>query len=211
MLQHIFGRQEKKKEKEEFRRIQLLRDLSALRNTCKQNIDDAHKNCKEEVHRGDPLMTRMVAANVNLIKSNASLLQKCDATLLGLQNGELRRKGGVVDRLNRLEFKAAYQDAKKGARKTNTNKLRKRAQKMEKYRSICNSNRSLITDCLQDDFEDMFEEDDDSDDDEDVAKFVECIKEEQIIDKVLAAPNPNLSILETEIENDLAGEIRDDV
>lgn len=202
MLQHIFGRKQRKREEEELRRIQLLRDLSALRQNCKRNIDDAYSDCREEVHAGGPLMSQMATSNAHLMKNNAALLHKCDNTLLCLQNGELRQKAAIIDRLNGSEFKATYQETKKAARKNNTLKIRKRAQKLEKYRSICNWNRSVINDCLQESFDEMFEESDDSDDDSDVARFVEGVKEQVIIDKVLAAPNPVVSIVDdTESEN----------
>ena len=201
MLQ-IWRKNQKKKEKEEIQRIQLLRDLSCMRKTCDRNIAEAYEGCRDAVNRADPLSNTMATCNAHLIKSNAALLKKCNDTLLGLQVGELRRKGGMIDGLNRLEFNASYREAKKGARKSNTNKLRRRAQKLEKYRSICDWNRQLINDCLQDGYADMFDDDNnDSDGDSDVAELVECVREQGVIDTVLSAPNPSFGTPDRETEN----------
>lgn len=212
MLQSILGRSSKKnKDKEEERRIQLMRDVSALRKKCTENVDSAYAKCKRGIQRDDPLMNRMALYNASLMKNNESLLRKCDKTLIGMQTGELRRKGAIIDQLNKMEFNTSYHEAKRTAKKSNVSKLRRRAQKMEKYRSIQNYNRDLINDSLKDDLNNMFEEDDDSDDSSDVAEFVESAKEQHLIDAVLAAPNPKSSSIEGGMANDRTSEVHDDI
>ena len=217
MLQRFLGgnsrRRRRRKEEEEAKRVELLRDISALRKTCNQNIESAYSKCQEGVRQDDPLMSRMAVYNASLLKSNETVLRKCDRTLLNMQTGDLRRKGAIADHLNQTEFNDSYRQARKSSRKSNVSKLRRRALKMEKYRSMQNSNRALINDSLRDDLADMFEEDEDSDDDDsDAVEFVNSIKEKHLIDSVLAAPNPTVTTLDRdEMRNDTASEIHDDV
>jgi len=213
MLRRLFGgkSRRRKEEEEESKRVELLRELSAFRNTCKENIKNDYNECQERVRQNDPLTTRMAIYNASLMKKNEALLRKCDRTLLNLQTGDLRRKSATVDRVNQMEFNASYRHAKRSARKSNVSNLRRRAMKMERYGSIQNGNRALINDTLQD----MFEEDDDSDDDADAAELVNSVRENQVIESILAAPNPNLTSVDLGEREDAAAPaesgIHDDV
>ena len=76
-----------------------------------------------------------------------------------------------------------------------------------------NGNRALINDSLHDDLSNMFEDDDDSDDDSDAVEFVNSVKEKQVIESVLAAPNPHVTSVDKadEMERDeLESEIHEE-
>ena len=215
MLRRLFGAdsqktREQREEKEESKRLELLRDLSALRKTCKDNVESAYGKCVEGSHH--PLMSRMAVHNATLLKSNEGLLQKCDKALLNLQSGTLRRKSASLDRLNDMEFNASYRRDKRLASKSNVSRLRKRAMKMEGYRTMRNGHRDLINDALRDNLSDLFDEDDDDDNDFDAAvEFVNSIKENQVIDSILAAPNPiPTSVDDVRRNDDMESELRDD-
>ena len=216
MLQRFFGvnSRKRKEDEEKAKRVEILRDLSAFRKTCKDNIKAAYDECEEGVkvseRSNDRVMGRMAMYNASLVKSNETLLRKCDNALLNLQTGDLRRKGTIADHLNKMEFNASYRDAKKSARKSNVGKLRQRALKMEKYRAIRNNNRALINDSLQDDLDDIFE--DDSDDDSDAVEFVNCVKEKLVMDDLLAVPKVGVTNIKLEeMENDRESGVHDDV
>ena len=206
MLKRIFGLEnsQKRKDEEERKSIEIMRDLSALRKTCKENVETAYKKCQEgAVCNDDPLMVKMVKYNASLMKSNETLLRKCDRALLNLQTGDLRRKSAIVDHLNKKEFNAFYKDAKEKTRASNVSKLRRRALKMEKYRLILQNNRSMINECLHNELSDMLENEDDDDNDDDsdddncrLTEFIQGVKDRQVIDSLLAAPNPDVTCVQ---------------
>lgn len=213
MLRRLFGLEnsQQRKEEEERKSIEIMRDLSALRKACKENVETAYKKCQEGACcNEDPLMARMVKYNASLMKSNENLLRKCDRTLINLQTGDLRRKSAIVDHLNKKEFNALYKDAKEKTRTSNVSKLRRRALKMEKYRLILNNNRSMINDCLHNELCNMLENEDDDDNDDDsdddncrLTEFIQSVRERQVINSVLAAPNPDvMSVKDVESNND---------
>ncbi len=184
----LFGKNKRRREeKRRLASIRLTREVAALRNESKTNALEHYEQCKYRAGQSDPLARSLAIVSAKSFQNNLAIAKKCDRTLNDLQNGEMRRRSGGLERLKKLEFDQAYREVKRDAQREKTSRLRTKSIKFDKYRSIRNVNRGIVTDCLHDGGD---HESDDEDDDEDVVNLVEALREQQIVDDLLAAPNP---------------------